>query len=152
MDYRFSPTTKFSLNTIYNDASEPYNRLYETRAFTGGSTTAMPVYLKSGFDWREQMAREVNRQRRWNYLGTSALPSDPSLGTWGASKTGLNVPQWETAAFIKEETPVWDTRSTRVWALAWMSPICSMSPSQITAASPPRWSAPSSTAQPSTSA
>jgi TonB-dependent receptor len=33
-DFRLSPTTKFTLNTIYNDANEPFNRLYETRAFT----------------------------------------------------------------------------------------------------------------------
>ena len=39
LDYRLSPTSKFSLNTIYNDANEPFNRLYETRAFTGSSTT-----------------------------------------------------------------------------------------------------------------
>lgn len=31
-DYRFSPTTKFSANAIYNDAFEPYNRLYEVTA------------------------------------------------------------------------------------------------------------------------
>lgn len=31
-DYRFSTTTKFSLNTIYNDAFEPFNRLYEVSA------------------------------------------------------------------------------------------------------------------------
>ena len=34
-----SPTTKISFNTIYNDANEPYNRLYETRAFTGNQNT-----------------------------------------------------------------------------------------------------------------
>ena len=34
VDYRFSPETKITLNTIYNDANEPFNRLYETRAFT----------------------------------------------------------------------------------------------------------------------
>ncbi|MSU50719.1 MAG: TonB-dependent receptor [Opitutus sp.] len=33
-DYRFSPTTKFSFNTIVNDANEPFNRLYNTEAIT----------------------------------------------------------------------------------------------------------------------
>ena len=249
-DYRLSPTTKFSLNTIYNDATEPYNRLYETRAFTGSSTTTpnattsgvipgftdritsvrpvaasvidvtetmysffnrtrqidftgdhelnrlqidyslnmslthnnlgsgnggvltnrvsavgwildrtksdlyptftqtagpditnplnyrpngqlstrnndrdveirnvranlryqfpvdIPLFLKAGADWREQMVREVNRQRRWNYLGTAALPSAPSIALWAAQKSIWNVPQWETATLIKDETPV----------------------------------------------
>ncbi|MBI5767261.1 MAG: TonB-dependent receptor [Verrucomicrobia bacterium] len=251
-DYRFSPTTKFSLNTIYNDAFEPFNRLYETRAFTnqtapntttsgvipgytnrltnvrpvaasvidvtetmfsffnrtrqvdfggehnlsrlqvdynanysqthnnlgvgnGGTLTnriagigwmldrtqsdlyprflqtagsditnpanyrpngqlttrnndrdveirnvrgnvkynlptEVPVALKAGFDWREQKVREVSRARRWNYLGTTALPADPSIVTWASRKSGWNIPQWESAAFIKDETPVTPAR------------------------------------------
>jgi TonB-dependent receptor len=248
-EYRLSPTTKFTLNTIYNDANEPFNRLYETRAYTGSSTTvpntttsgvipgftdritsvrpvsgsvidvtetmysffnrtrqvdlggehnldrllldynlaysmthnnlgvgiggtltnrvsgvgwildrtqsdlyprftqtggpdwtnpanyrpngqlttrnndrdvdirdvranarynlptAFPLFLKSGVQWREQKVKEVNRQRRWNYLGTTALPSDPSIVTWDFRKTGRNIPQWEAAAFIADETP-----------------------------------------------
>ncbi len=31
-DFRWSPTAKFSLNAIYNDAFEPFNRLYEVTA------------------------------------------------------------------------------------------------------------------------
>ena len=34
LDYRLSPTTKLSLNTIYNDANEMGKLRYETRAFT----------------------------------------------------------------------------------------------------------------------
>lgn len=33
-EFRYSSRTRFTLNTIYNDANEPYNRFYETRAFT----------------------------------------------------------------------------------------------------------------------
>ena len=247
-DYRYSPTTKFSFNVIYNDANEPYNRLYETRAFTNQTTpnattsgvipgftnrvtqvrpvaasvidvtetmfsffnrtrqfdfggehnldrlfidydanysqthnnlgvgnggtltnrvagvgwildrtesdlypkfiqTAGPditnpanyrpngtlttrnndrdveiknaranfryrlptettIFLKTGADWREQMVREVNRQRRWNYTGTTALANDPSIVTWNSLKTGVRIPQWETAGLIHDETPV----------------------------------------------
>ncbi len=246
-DFRLSPTTKFTLNTIYNDANEPYNRLYETRAFTnqtapnattsgvipgytdritsvrpvaasvidvtetmfsffnrtrqidlgaehdfdrlkadwdvnysqthsnlgvgGGGTltnrisgigwtldrtqsdlyprfiqtagpdisnpdnyrpngqlttrnndrdveirngrfnlqynfpTQFTFSLKAGGDWREQLAREVNRSRRWNYTGTTALPSDPSIKTWDSLKTGRIIPQWESASFIQGEVP-----------------------------------------------
>jgi iron complex outermembrane receptor protein len=248
MDYRYSPTTKFTFNTIYNDANEPYNRLYETRAFTnqtapnattsgvvpgytnrittvrpvaasvidvtetmfsffnrtrqfdfggehtldkleidynaaysqthnnlgsgkGGTLTnrvtgigwildrtqsdlyprftqtagpditnpanyrpngqlntrnndrdveiknvranvryALPtsftLFAKTGFDWREQMAREVSRTRRWIYTGTTALPADPTIRTWSEQESGFKIPQWETASFIKENNIV----------------------------------------------
>ncbi len=250
-DFRLSPTTKFTLNTIYNDANEPFNRLYETRAFTNQTapnattsgvvpgytnrvTTVRPVAasvidvtetmfsffnrtrqialtgehdlgalqidwdtnysrthsnlgvgnggtltnritgvgwildrtesdlyprfiqnggpditnpanyrpsgqlttrnndrdveirslrtdfkytlpttfalsLKAGGAWREQLAREVNRSRRWNYLGTTALPADPTIVTWDTQKTGRRIPQWESASFIKGEVPVTPT-------------------------------------------
>ncbi|WP_414662169.1 TonB-dependent receptor [Horticoccus sp. 23ND18S-11] len=249
MDYRLSPTTKISFNTIYNDANEPFNRLYETRAFTGNQSTvpnattsgvvpgytnrittvrpvaaatidvtetmfsffnrtrqfdlgvehefgafeidynaaysqthnnlgsgkggtltnrltgagwildrtqsdlyprflpnggpdftnpanyrpngqfntrnndrdveikeargnvryrlptSLPVFVKTGFNWREQMAREVSRTRRWNYTGTAALPADPSIITWDSLKTGRRIPQWEAAQFVAAEVP-----------------------------------------------
>lgn len=250
-DFRYSPTTKFTLNTIYNDANEPFNRLYETRAFTNQTapnattsgvvpgytdriTTVRPVAasvidvtetmfsffnrtrqialagehnldrlqidwdanysqthsnlgvgnggtltnrisgigwildrtqsdlyprfiqtagpdisnpanyrpngqlttrnsdrdveirnvranfrydlpttfslsLKTGADWRAQLVREVSRSRRWNYIGTTALPSDPSIVTWDSLKTGRSIPQWESAAFIQGEVPTTPT-------------------------------------------
>jgi hypothetical protein len=37
-DFRLSAATRISFNMIYNDANEPYNRLYETRAFTNQTT------------------------------------------------------------------------------------------------------------------
>lgn len=244
-EFRYSPTTKFTLNTIYNDANEPYNRLYETRAFTnqtapnattsgvipgytdrvtavrpvatsvidvtetmqsffnrtrqialgaehdlgrlkadwdlnysrthsnlgvanGGTLTnritgigwildrtksdLYPTFvqtagpditnaanyrpngpltarddnryieirnaranfkynlptdftlsLKSGFDVRSQLARNDTLARRWNYLGTTALPADPSLVMWDSLKTGRKIPQWEVGSFIRGE-------------------------------------------------
>jgi TonB-dependent receptor len=38
-DYRLSPNTKVSLNTILNDANETFRRQYETRAYTGNQNT-----------------------------------------------------------------------------------------------------------------
>ena len=250
-DFQYSPTTKFTLNTIYNDANEPFNRLYETRAFTnqtapnattsgvvpgytdritavrpvatsvidvtetmfsffnrtrqadlagehalgalqvdwdanysrthsnlgvgnGGTLTnriagigwtldrtqsdlyprfiqtagpditnpanyrpsgqlttrnndrdveirdfranfkydlptSFALAVKTGGDWREQLVREVSRSRRWNYLGTTALPADASIVTWDSLKTGRKIPQWETAALIHGEVPVTPT-------------------------------------------
>ena len=247
-EFRYSPTTKFTLNTIYNDANEPFNRLYETRAFTNQTapnattsgvvpgytdriTTVRPVAtsvidvtetmqsffnrtrqidlgaehnfgplqidwdanysrthsalgaanggnltnritgigwildrtqsdlyprfiqtagpditnpanyrpsgtlnarddnryieirnaranfkydlptaftfsVKTGFDWREQLGRVDSLARRWSYLGTTALPADPSIIVWDSLKTGRKIPQWEIASFIKDDAPV----------------------------------------------
>jgi len=38
-DFRLSPNTLLKLNLIYNDAPEPMRRQYQTRAYTGSSTT-----------------------------------------------------------------------------------------------------------------
>ncbi|MBL9213730.1 MAG: TonB-dependent receptor [Opitutaceae bacterium] len=68
--------------------------------------TEFSASLKTGFQWREQMVREVSRQRRWNYAGTTALPHDPTIETWDLVRTGRRIPQWESAAFIRSEVPV----------------------------------------------
>ena len=39
VEYQASPSTKISLNTIYNDVRERRNPIYEVRAFTGDSNT-----------------------------------------------------------------------------------------------------------------
>src|SRR5204863_193917 len=65
-DYRLSSTTKFSLSTIYNDAFEPFNRLYETRAFTNqtapNATTSgvVPGYTNRVTTVRNVAASEVD--------------------------------------------------------------------------------------------
>jgi TonB-dependent receptor len=46
-DYRLSPTTKLSLNTIYNDAFERFRLRYYFRAFTGNQAT-VPNATTSG--------------------------------------------------------------------------------------------------------
>ena len=88
-DYRLSPTTKFSLNTIYNDAFEPFNRLYETRAFTNqtapNATTSgvIPGYTNritqvrpvaaSVIDVTETMFSFMNRTRQVAFTGEHEL-------------------------------------------------------------------------------
>jgi iron complex outermembrane recepter protein len=52
LHYRFSPTTTFTLNTIYNDANERGKTTYDTRAFTAqtvgtsGSAGILPGYTE----------------------------------------------------------------------------------------------------------
>jgi len=41
--------------------------------------TSFPFSLKTGASWRSQYADNQSVSRRWNYAGTDALPSDPSI-------------------------------------------------------------------------
>ena len=68
--------------------------------------TSFPLSLKAGFKRRDQRADDANTSRRWSYLGAVGLPTDPSIKTFDARKTGLAIPRWEAAAFIRERTPV----------------------------------------------
>ena len=61
--------------------------------------------LKTGVHWREQSVKLRNFSRRWSYLGTSALPIDPSARPFAGVKTGLNLPRWQVSDFIKGNAP-----------------------------------------------
>jgi TonB-dependent receptor len=67
---------------------------------------AQPLAFKTGFRWREEMTRDSNLNRQWTYLGTAALPADPSIRTSAALKTGFNVPQWNVNAFARGRNPI----------------------------------------------
>jgi TonB-dependent receptor len=41
VDYRLTPSTRLSFNAIYNDAFEPFNRLYEVTALTGQTVATL---------------------------------------------------------------------------------------------------------------
>lgn len=64
-----------------------------------------PIHLKSGFQWRENFAGDLVRDRRWNYVGTGPLPSDPNLVMYDQLRTGRRIPQWEASHFISTRTP-----------------------------------------------
>jgi len=66
---------------------------------------AAPTFLKTGFNWRHQRAFNGSDMRRWNYTGTTALPSDPSIRTFDRVKTGRAIPLWETAAHMTKDGP-----------------------------------------------
>ncbi|MBI4623077.1 MAG: TonB-dependent receptor [Verrucomicrobia bacterium] len=76
----------------------------------GNARYALPippqVFLKAGFVWRENSAKDYNRGRRWNYIGTSALPADPSILMFDTRMTGRRIPQWEASTFINQRVPV----------------------------------------------
>ncbi len=68
--------------------------------------SALKADLKTGAQWRENSGTDHNRGRRWNYIGTTALPADTSLRMYDERKTGRRIPQWEASTFINERVPV----------------------------------------------
>ncbi|MEY2879995.1 MAG: hypothetical protein RLZZ15_2375, partial [Verrucomicrobiota bacterium] len=63
--------------------------------------SALPLELKSGFVWREQVVGATSASRRWNYTGTGPLPASPGLLMMDQVKTGRRIPQWEASDFIR---------------------------------------------------
>jgi len=68
--------------------------------------TPIPVTLKTGVQWREILVQQLQLggSRRWNYVGTGALPTDPGLTMFDEIKTGRRMPQWEATMFIRDRT------------------------------------------------
>ena len=67
--------------------------------------TSFPLYLKSGFKFRHTKADDTSAARRWSHIGVAPLPTDPSIVTLDQRKTGLALPRWESAQFIRERSP-----------------------------------------------
>lgn len=63
------------------------------------------VHLKGGFIWRENVAKDTDRSRRWSYIGTGPLPADRTIVTFDSLKTGRNIPQWQASDFISTREP-----------------------------------------------
>lgn len=66
----------------------------------------VPTFFKTGFNWRYQNVFNGTGVRRWNYVGTRPLASDPSIVTYDMVKTGRKIPVWEAAAYMTKEGPV----------------------------------------------
>jgi iron complex outermembrane recepter protein len=57
--------------------------------------------VKSGFDIRDHLNRDVNTNRhQWSYIGVDSLPTDSSVKFWDTQKSARNIPYWEPASFI----------------------------------------------------
>ncbi len=65
-----------------------------------------PVFLKAGGNYRQVEVHTFNKSKRWNYIGTGPLPSDPTMITFDRVKTGRLIPQWTTSMQINERTPL----------------------------------------------
>jgi iron complex outermembrane recepter protein len=94
-----------------NDGS--YHRIRELRGNARYALpTAVPLFVKTGVNWRQQTFSRWNKSRRWNYIGTGPLPADDGLVMFDRTKTGRMIPQWQADTFIKGGNPVtpalWD--------------------------------------------
>lgn len=63
------------------------------------------AFLKTGASVRDHTVELLRVNRRWSYIGTTALPTDPSILLWDTVKTGRNIPTWEGAQFIQNGQP-----------------------------------------------
>ena len=90
----------FQNNNIDND-----HEVREGRANFKYNFPALKTALKTGVHWREQMAHDFNRNRRWSYRGTT-LPSDPSIVIENTRQTGRVVPFWYASQFFHDRNPI----------------------------------------------
>jgi TonB-dependent receptor len=65
----------------------------------------VPISFKTGADWRKRYVANIAHQRLWNYIGTTALPADPSIVTFESTKTGRKTPIWENVQFFPNMQP-----------------------------------------------
>jgi TonB-dependent receptor len=90
-----------------NNNQQADDEMKEARAnFRYELPTRFPTSLKLGGVRRERYVAQGNQARRWNYTGTSALPSDPLLISYDFIKTGRYLPAWETLQHFEDREPV----------------------------------------------
>jgi TonB-dependent receptor len=68
-------------------------------------TDRLSMFLKTGASVRDHDVELYRVNRRWSYIGRTALPHDPSILMWDTVQTGRQIPQWEAAEFIKNGQP-----------------------------------------------
>lgn len=95
-------------NGLTNQNNQSKNSIMETRANARLElpTQLAPIFVKGGFQWRQNEVREFSGARRWNYRGTAPLPADPTLIMWESIKSGSRIPQWAPASFMHDRQPV----------------------------------------------
>ena len=84
------------------------NQLKEARAnLRYKLPVKFPLFLKAGGIWRQtSFQQDFTHRRRWNYIGTSPLPADPTLFFYNQKyDTGAVLPRWQTPAFIHDGRP-----------------------------------------------
>ena len=79
--------------------ANPYKRAQDNSSFNADvsyTPAAFPfLQFKTGVSWREMAVKLNFFGWRWNYLGTAALPVDPSINIYGSPLSGRPLPTWE---------------------------------------------------------
>lgn len=108
----FTNAANYRPTTYTNNIQGQDNYNKEARAnFKYALPVAQPTYLKAGGLWRKQLVGQFNDARRWTFIGTSAIPSDPTLLSYDTVKTGRRIPQWENLQHFVDRTP----RNPAIW-------------------------------------
>jgi iron complex outermembrane receptor protein len=103
----FTNPNNYRPTTYTNNIQQADDQMKEARAnFRYELPTSLPVALKAGGVWRERYVAQENVGRRWNFIGTTAIASDPSIISYDFIKTGRRIPQWETVQHIKDREPI----------------------------------------------
>ena len=75
----------------------------EVTGFTGNVRLQVladqPLFVKTGVDWREVAIDQWSRDRRYTYIGTTALPHDPSPRL----RSTFGIPHWHPGMFVRNE-------------------------------------------------
>jgi iron complex outermembrane recepter protein len=93
-------------NLSHNDRSTDYS-VNDIRANARYELAAQhSLYVKAGFQRRQQNIDQEAFLHRWNYIGTTALPHDATFVTFDSIKTGRQIPIWEGSTIINNHRPV----------------------------------------------
>ena len=60
-----------------------------------------PTFFKTGYSIRDHNVELYRNNRRWSYIGRTALPTTDRL-TWDRLRTGRVIPYWEGAQFYND--------------------------------------------------
>jgi TonB-dependent receptor len=100
-NYRPRPTD--GLSTVNNKRQA---EIYELRSNAlYNLPVSFPLFIKAGVQRRQEKVKEINGQRRWQYLGTEALPAVPHFDSWDYRKTGRDIPFWDVGALMEDGNP-----------------------------------------------
>ena len=103
----FTNPANYRATTYTNNNQGNDDQMKEARANARYDfPTQFPFSLKIGGLWRQHYVSAENIAYRWNYIGTTGLPADPSIVTFDYLRTGRHLPTWENMQLIKDRQPI----------------------------------------------
>ncbi len=103
----FTNPANYRPTTYTNNIQQIDDRMKEARVNARYAwPTSFPLALKLGGLWRDHQVPQANVAKRWNYVGTTGLPADPSIVTFDFLRTGRRLPTWENMQLIQERQPI----------------------------------------------